>query len=341
MSFGQLVENYTQSNEKISSLKDVKEICHKCDNFFLKLVPLNKKGYGNIHIFHTYNGQKMTKRGINRILILNSLQKGNKILYRRRVSGYGLMASDFDNNDKPLSRKIFERNCQELLQNRYIEKIEISDNKSKYYTITPLGICYLILHERKQIEYNAFRRIFIILKIFCDKSRTSKILKPIEFETDLMLNQLLKNHGENTLCENFTYSVIDCFHLFQDKYVNISFNVTLNLKLALANFTLQNRNIFFTEIIDNELAKKHLENKQFHSVFSLYVLVLFFNKFAPRLIDDPELRNFQLSKHKNTNLFSFVSSFKKHVSKELNNNQKYLQSINKIEELGNSFKVKK
>lgn len=272
----------------------------------------------------------MTTRGTNQILILNSLQKGKKVPYRRKVSGYGLMASDFDNDDKPLSRKIFERNCQELLQNRYISKIEISDKKSKYYTITPLGICYLILNERKQIEYSVFRRIFIILKLFCDKSRTSKILKPLEFKADLILKQLLKNHGKNTLCENFTYSVIDYFHLFQDKYINISFNITLNLKLALANFTLQKRNIFFSEIIDNQLSQKHLENKQFHSVFSLYVLVLFFNRLVPNLVDDPDLRDFLLSKHKNTNLFSFVSSFKKHMSKALQINSKFLNSIDKM-----------
>ena len=281
----------------------------------------------------------MSTSYLNYLLILNHLlEEGNQVLSGKRILGYALMASDFNKTNKKLSRRIFSSYCQELLDNQFIIRIKNSDDRSKYYTITPLGICYLLLNDTKEIKYFTLRRILNILQIFYDNS-SSKILKSIEFETDSVLEQLLKIYSKKSLCQNFVFSVVDCFHLFQKKYVTVSFNVSINLKLILAYLTLDKMNASFSEIIDNEITKKSLENKQFHSVFSLYMLVLFFNSLIPNLANEPTKRNLQKLLYKNTKGGRGGTSGKKQRAKELKSNQKYLESINKMGEFENSFKI--
>ena len=115
----------------------------------------------------------MSKLLVKYLLILNHLLlKGEKVLYWNRVSGYGLTASDFDESDAPLSGKTFGRSCEELLKNRLIEQVKKSKKIPRCYTITPLGICYLLINEPKQIEYFDLRRFLTILKTTAkDKSK--------------------------------------------------------------------------------------------------------------------------------------------------------------------------
>ncbi|MEX0597681.1 MAG: hypothetical protein WD512_14410 [Candidatus Paceibacterota bacterium] len=49
--------------------------------------------------------------------------------------------------EKSPSRKIFRTHLKELLNEKLLVRIKTSDKRSKYYSITPLGICHLIKSE--------------------------------------------------------------------------------------------------------------------------------------------------------------------------------------------------
>lgn len=49
--------------------------------------------------------------------------------------------------EKPPGRKIFRTYLQELLDEKLLVRIHINDDRAKWYSITPLGICHLVKSE--------------------------------------------------------------------------------------------------------------------------------------------------------------------------------------------------
>lgn len=102
--------------------------------------------------------------------ILRVLLNANQnVIFRKKIQGYGLKDSDFD--DKPnCSRRIFNHRKNDLLNSYSIRKLKQSDKRSTYYQITPLGIIHLC-KSAKDLNEIPFTRIFDVLKFYYNKGK--------------------------------------------------------------------------------------------------------------------------------------------------------------------------
>ena len=138
---------------------------------------------------------------------------GEELKIGKRIVGYGLNESDFENRTKSiktlkdnekngngsktipderieLSRGKFSRRSEELLLSALIIKVRATNKRGNCYSITPLGICYLWDSDHFDI-YNITKittyKIFKILKLFATKHVTSfesEILSSIKIGFD-------------------------------------------------------------------------------------------------------------------------------------------------------------
>ena len=101
--------------------------------------------------------------------ILRILLNANYPVFFRRIQGYGLKDSDFD--DQPnCSRRIFNHRKKDLLNSYSIRKLKQSDKRSTYYQITPLGIIHLC-KSVNDLNDIPFTRIFDVLKFYYNKGK--------------------------------------------------------------------------------------------------------------------------------------------------------------------------
>jgi len=120
------------------------------------------------------------ENSLSSLLLL--LKKGEKVYgARKRIKGYGLNESDFD--DGNCTRKIFRKRIAEFKEKRLIEELKSKYKKRNYYAITPLGIAVLFHYNRIEENYDVISKIIIILKFyfknylqkFHDKNRLSEM----------------------------------------------------------------------------------------------------------------------------------------------------------------------
>ena len=114
----------------------------------------------------------MSKRArlrTNYLILQELLEYSKPVMYRKRIIGYGLKSVDFS---KLSTRKLFRTNREFFLQSGFIVKLKTTDARSQYYTVTPLGICYLIKYEHyvDRITSKEIKGIFKIMHSFYDNS---------------------------------------------------------------------------------------------------------------------------------------------------------------------------
>ena len=173
--------------------------------------------------------------------ILRVLLNADHAVRYRKIQGYGLKDSDFD--DKPnCSRRIFNHRKKDLLNSYYIRKLKQSDKRSTYYQITPLGIIHLCksVNDLKEIP---FTRIFDALKFYYNKG------KPTDEESyiDKLKNSwesLEKIYGRNWFVKPF-YDIIKPIEIKNNSEINIRLNYELSRALR---FEVSSINIIGNEI---------------------------------------------------------------------------------------------
>jgi len=126
-------------------------------------------------------------------VLLLLLEKGEAVRgARQRILGYGLNQSDFDNDDYHCTREIFRKRSKELEDKRLIKRIKTKYKLKKYYSITPLGIIFLVNH--KGIKFDDTKKIADIVcfhyKVFFERLYKNKDLSKIDFE--IMKNIIYK-----------------------------------------------------------------------------------------------------------------------------------------------------
>jgi hypothetical protein len=96
------------------------------------------------------------------------------------------------------SRKIFRQYLPELLKERLLTRIITKDNKSKYYSITPLGIIHLIKSEMfyDGVRYPHPERNYVLLRLETFAEQKVKPYKSNIFENEKFFNSNIDLLGD-------------------------------------------------------------------------------------------------------------------------------------------------
>ncbi len=115
----------------------------------------------------------------NTLEVLRAFLVSSEKIYARKniVSGYGLKKEDLNkthekkSNEKihNASSKIFSKRKVDLLYNYYIVELP-SNERGKYYGITPVGISYFCKHS-DNVDTLTFEKIFSHLRFFYEKGK--------------------------------------------------------------------------------------------------------------------------------------------------------------------------
>ncbi len=152
---------------------------------------------------------------INNSKILNILLNySGKIRYRRRLVGYGRNELSFDDKstlpeDVQISRKIFLGRRESLLTSKLISILPSSDGRENVYTITPLGILYLINNNEIPLAKFDYQKILEVVDYHAwirplQKKQTDPILfkKMISTIDDDIVSECIHEAIKNIRIEN-------------------------------------------------------------------------------------------------------------------------------------------
>jgi hypothetical protein len=113
------------------------------------------------------------------------LEKSDDVKYKKRLQGYGLRSSDFDSKDKEIAvtRRRFDDHKDVMLKSKLIMRLKTKGKKEQYYSITPVGIAYLLSKQKPDIQQVG--NVFKILNFFYEKksNATWRRFKPIPDES--------------------------------------------------------------------------------------------------------------------------------------------------------------
>jgi len=216
-------------------------------------------------------------------VILQILLNANHAVRYRKIQGYGLKDSDFD--DMPnCSRRIFNHRKKDLLNSYYIRELKQSDGRSTYYQITPLGIIHLCksVNDLKEIP---FTRIFDVLKFYYNKG------KPTDEESyiDKLKNSfgvLEKIYGKNWFVKPF-YDIIKPIEIENNSIINIRLNYELSRaqRFEVSSINIMGNKISVradTEIDESEpppasdfLFNKIIDEKEMYYLISKFIINAF------------------------------------------------------------------
>lgn len=195
------------------------------------------------------------------------------------MSVYGLNISDFDKkHDKhipQLSRTIFYDHSEELLTSKLIVEVDVKNKRGKCYSITPLGIAYL-LHEHPdylyKISMSELKRIDLILNYFIIRNATRtklfKFEKPIMKDVFVLLSHLM-DLSNDTL--SFFPKIID----YSDDFSRINLSIPINpvCNFNITNFVKQGDTYVVGEnTLEDSLYADELTDDEFHSYFANFVI---------------------------------------------------------------------
>jgi len=135
-----------------------------------------------------------------------------------KVQGYGLRESDFEKFKPDCSRRMFNHRKDEFLNSKFITHLRSKGKKSKYYSITPLGIAYFCQIQKKMDEHQ-FKKIFEQLRLFYKKYSEitqSSNLKLIKKTTEEIWKSLSGIIGVKELILSLT-EVINCIKIDREE----------------------------------------------------------------------------------------------------------------------------
>jgi len=285
---------------------------------------------------------------VNRIRILEyMIENSNPVKWRKKVIGYGLKGSDFGKtkhtNKELLSRDIFNDYADELWMDRHISRLKHSDKRNRYYTVTPLGICYLIW-SNKRLPTSISKILRILLSFYDHKKIKSKLLPKVELEHNSL--KTLKNRGlenndvffqaiKNNIISSGMYYENPLERIRQESIVTISLNVSDSLKLKLVELEILPYNYIILHEDNHNIENSfryNLSLTEFYSYLSLFMLVLFFynmhnvDNYTEFLLDSISWE----TKFTNNPMFQIINSLLKHVNEQMELIGKDLDSMKEL-----------
>ncbi|QLH11482.1 hypothetical protein [Nitrosarchaeum sp. AC2] len=194
---------------------------------------------------------------------------------------YGLNISDFskkpENEKSPkLSRDIFYDYSKELLNSKLIIEIDVKNKRGKCYSITPLGIVYLLqTHSNyfNTISMTEFKRIELILNYFIMRSTTRT--KLFKFEKEIIKDVfVLLSHLMNLSkdIQMFLPKIVD----YSDDFTRINLSIPINnvTNFNITNLVKQGDTYAIGEntLKDSMLYADELSDNEFHSYFANFLI---------------------------------------------------------------------
>ena len=163
-------------------------------------------------------------------ILYNLLEiQGDKCYARRgfnkKLKGYGVKQSEFSNfKDKghPTSERKFREYKEELIHRGFIEEFYTKNKQAgrPYYTITPIGVVYLVKYS-DSITGSAITNIIKFLDKFIDKSDPIELGKPFwDFFNEIQIIQAIKQIAHFTEIVLGVEDTVVKFDLFNMKSKN-------------------------------------------------------------------------------------------------------------------------
>jgi len=274
--------------------------------------------------------EKKHKLFVNKIKILTLLlEHGKPVEWRKKVIGYGLKGSDFgqiSQKSTTVSRDIFNDYKRELLSRRYITQLKTSDRRSSHYTITPFGIAYLM--NDYEIKPTNLRRVFEILLFFYDNQLIKNgFLKKNKIENDFTM-KILDIYKKKNISQILNSTMKDCIKVHENSIIDSTILLNFSsIELILASIVIGEGFVNWFETNDESMLKDFkftLNDKQFFSYFSLYLLVVFFyNIFELQYVLAVKLIN-KSQKLQEIELDDTVKTMKKTVTSLLQHSEKQI-----------------
>lgn len=117
------------------------------------------------------------------------------------------------------SRKVFRTYLPELLKEKLLVRIKTKDNRSKYYSITPLGIIHLIKSEMfsESGKYRHPERNYVIFTLQTFAQRNVKPYHSVIFE-----NQTFFNYETNLLEDIIKHTKMEFRRLVPHVFTNVN-----------------------------------------------------------------------------------------------------------------------
>lgn len=202
---------------------------------------------------------------------------------KNKILGYGVKSVDFDHKRHQLTRRIFRTYKQQLLDDKLIIQLQTSDNRAKVYSITPLGICYLIKKKGYGTPIEQIKKIFDILGTFYENKHVkikSSIFPSKKFDFTEIKNELEKNE------KYVVYGVLNKFFgrlitytkpMFETNQnsVIIKYLTSYNLEAIIAFFNIDEDAITLLESPSTSKQLRlssELNDNEFHTYLSMYLL---------------------------------------------------------------------
>lgn len=275
--------------------------------------------------------EKKHRLFVNKIKILKQLlEYGKPVEWRRKVIGHGLKGSDFGQIGKQknaaISRDIFNDYREQLLSDRYITQLKTSDRRSRYYTITPYGIFYLI--NNYEIKSLNIQRIFDILLFFYDSQLIKYgFLKKTKIDNDFT-KKILSIYKKKNIAQILDHTIKNCVHIIDNGLINATITINFsNIELVLASIVV---GVDYINWIENHMDgnwedfKFTLNDKKFFSYLSLYFLVVFFyNIFELQYLFQVKLIN-KSQKIQDNEYDNIIKTMKKSVTSLLQQSEKQI-----------------
>jgi len=179
------------------------------------------------------------------ISILSTLLEfGEKVKYRNQPQGYGLTGSSFDNLEKGVSRSIFLHRKNDLLNSKLIIQLLSKGKKSSYYSITPLGIVYL-LNKIEKVDDRKLHKIFDIINFFSEAPHKSHLyssksineLTPSEtiLFKNCLVNAIKSVKIEETKKHTLVYAMDPLTYDLTTVYLQYTINSTIKREINFTN----------------------------------------------------------------------------------------------------------
>ena len=195
------------------------------------------------------------------------------------------------------SRKIFRRHLPELLKKKLLTRIKTKDERSKYYSITPLGICHLIKSEEffDGIKYRWPERFYVFLALETFAVPNVKPFHSIIFEGQKFNFGNLWDNLVKIESLSIREEMVHVFQNFETNDNRVTFYLTygydINNKIRLASFSINDDTIsvyelgkFSGPVYGDPLYKSlELDEEQFHNYLAnLLICALLYDYTAAK-----------------------------------------------------------
>jgi len=224
---------------------------------------------------------------------LNEQQKNNKISLEIPLEKFSpdSLKKWFLQNSKRfkqrprLTSRFFRKHKDQLLKERLMVQLRSSDKRTKYYSITPLGICFLVKNRGYGLHGELPKKILKILYLFCDQTiiKNAKIFGTKKFDfhdIDKKLFATETNYRVTKLINELLYHWVEYSKSpFGDNtyYVSVKYPVSFNLENIIARFVLRDNEIkYFENFVVKEdpipIPTDYMDEKTFHAYLSMFLL---------------------------------------------------------------------